>query len=202
MITTSKRTVSVAVAGILFSLLLVAAYAKETRQLKSVPLGIEIALKKPFYVPAGKTTKIIIRVPIMDGNNQGEDQVSAIRLEPRMEGDKVKVNVFTLVGEADKNIKTCRDWDALKSNFVGSYVAGVDEEVSLVKLQDLGVRMGSEPLTFRVVPRRTLSPLPPQHEPLGGDGCECGSCGGLICCPNGGQCIGCGSCGQVCCSGG
>jgi hypothetical protein len=30
--------------------------------------------------------------------------------------------------------------------------------------------------------------------------CDCGSCGGMICCPNPGYCISCGSCGFVCCS--
>lgn len=195
-----KRTISIATGILLTALLGVAVSAMRPKPTPIAPLGIEIALAKPFYILAGKTTMVIIRVPTPDASSQGE-AVSAIKLEPRMDGNKVKVNVFTLVGEADKNIKTCRDWDALKSNFVGSYVAGVDEEVSLVKLKDLGVRMGSDPLTFRVVPRRVLSPLPPQHEPLGG-GCDCGSCGGLICCPNPGQCIGCGTCGQLCCSGG
>lgn len=197
-----KRTTAIATGILLTALLGVAVSAMRLKPTPIAPLGIEIALAKPFYIPAGKTTMVVIRVPAPDTSSP-EEAVAAIKLEPRMDGNAVKVNVFTLVGDADKNIKTCRDWDTLKSNFVGSYVAGVDEEVSLVKLRDLGVRMGNDPLTFRVVPRRTLSPVPPQHDPVGGGGgCDCGSCGGLICCPNPGQCIGCGTCGQVCCSGG
>lgn len=200
--TTSKSRVSLVVVGVLFSLLFAVAYAKGTREIKAVPLGIEIALKKPFYVPAAnsdKITKIVIRVPISDGGDQGEDTVSAIRLEPKMEGDKVRVTVYTLIGEPD-DIRTCRDWDGLKSRPVGTYLAGLDEEVSLVKLRDLGVNMGTDPLTFRVVPKRVLSPTP-QYGTLGGD-CECASCGHTICCANPGNCLGCGSCGYVCCSGG
>jgi hypothetical protein len=196
---TSKRILLIAMGVILVSLLMAAVYARRARALDASPLGIEIALSKPFYVPAatgGKTTMIVIRVPVAEGASQGQDAVSAIKLEPKMEGDKVKVSVYALIGEAD-NIKTCRDWDALKSMPVGTYVAGLDEEVSLVKLRDFGVSMGNDPLTFRVVPKRTLSPLP--NEP--GGGCDCASCGGLICCPNPGYCIGCGSCGSVCCGG-
>lgn len=198
----SKRTILIAIGALLVSLLVVAAYARKPRRVMAPPLGIEIALSKPFYVPAaagGKTTMIVIRVPVADGASQGQDAISAIKLEPKMEGDKVKVSVFALIGEAN-NIKTCRDWDALKSTPVGTYVAGLDEEVSLVKLRDFGVSMGNDPLTFRVVPRRILSPLPQDQGKEGG--CDCASCGGLICCPNPGYCIGCGSCGSVCCSGG
>jgi hypothetical protein len=200
--TPSKKRASLVVAGLLFSLLFAVAYAKGIRASKAMPLGIEIALKKPFYVPAanaGKTTKIVIRVPISDGANESVDTVSAIRLEPKMEGDKVRVTVFALMGEPD-DVRTCQDWDGLKSAPVGSYLVGLDEEVSLVKLRDLGVNMGNDPLTFRVVPKRVLSPTP-QFETLGGD-CECASCGHTVCCANPGNCLGCGSCGYVCCSGG
>lgn len=197
MTTTSKRTLAAVVVGIVFSLLLVVAYAKETKELKSMPLGIEIALTKPFYVPAGKTTKIVIRVPFSDESSQGQNEVSAIRLEPRMEGDKVSVAVYALVGEPD-DIRTCRDWDSLKAIPVGSYLVGLDDEVPLVKLREFGVKMGPDPLTFRVVPKRTLSPVP-QHGTIAGD-CECATCGGTICCANPGMCLGCGSCGYVCCS--
>jgi hypothetical protein len=201
--TTSKSRVSLVVAGLLFSLLFAVAYAKGIRASRAMPLGIEIALKKPFYVPAanaGKTTKIVIRVASSDSSKEGVDTVSAIRLEPKMEGDKVRVTVFTLIGEPD-DIRTCRDWDGLKSTPVGSYLVELDEEVSLVKLRDLGVNMGTDPLTFRVVPKRMLSPTPPQFSGLSGD-CECASCGHTICCANPGACLGCGGCGYVCCSGG
>jgi hypothetical protein len=196
----SKRTLSIAISAVLVSLL-ISAYAKQTGQVKSPPLGIEIALDKAFYVPAaasGKVTSVVIRVPVTEGNSQQQDSVSAIKLEPKMENDKVRVDVYALIGDTD-NIINCRDWKNLKAISVGTYVAGLDEDVSLLKLRDYGVRLGGkDPLTFRVVPKRTLSPLP---APDGGSGsCDCASCGGLICCPNPGFCLNCNPCGSVCCS--
>ena len=114
-----------------------------------------------------------------------------------MEGKKVKVAVYALRGDAD-HIVTCRDWDALKSDLVGTYVAGLDETVKLVKLKDYGVGVAAEPLTFRVVPRRVLSPTP--QDALATI-CGCAACDGLICCPNPGYCLSCGACGSVCCKG-
>jgi hypothetical protein len=173
-------------------------YAKEPDQIPSqLPLAIEIALSKPFYVPAAtgtKVTKVVIRVPLSDDRNP--DAISAIKLEPKMEGDKVRVDVYALAGPT-AGIITCKGWDALKASTIGSYVAGLDEDVALTKLADFGIRMGDRPLTFRVVPKRILSPVPDGSQM---QGCECGSCAGLICCPNPGYCLGCGSCGSLCCS--
>lgn len=199
--TISKRIILVTTAVVL-TFLLISVYAKQTRQLKAPALGIEIALEKPFYIPAAtssKVTSVVIRVPVTESNEQQKDLVSAIKLEPKMENDKVKVIVYALIGKTD-NIQTCRDWDSLKAITVGTYVAGLDEEVSLYKLRDYGVNIGKDPLTFRIVPKRTLSPLPAAVI-NGPDSCDCASCGGLICCPNPGYCINCGSCGSVCCSG-
>lgn len=193
----SKGTILVAVSVLFASILVVAGYAR--KPVTAPPLGIEIALVKPFYIPAAagdKTTMVVIKVPLVDGMPLGKDAVSAIKLEPKMEGEKVRVSVFALSGELGE-VKTCRDWNQMKSTPVDTYIAGVDEEVSLSKLKDFGISMGNVPLTFRVVPRRTLSPAP-QANP---GGCECASCGGLICCPNPGYCLNCGSCGTVCCSG-
>ena len=179
------------------SFIIVTAYSRRSDAPKpESPLGIEIALAKPFYVPAardGKSLRVVVRVPA--ASISSPDAVSAIKLEPRMDGDKVKVTVFALVGST-ANIKKCSDWDALKSTLVDTYVAGVDEEVALSKLRDFGVSMATNPLTFRVVPTHTLSPVPEGS----GDSCGCGSCGTLICCPNPGYCLGCGECGDVCCS--
>lgn len=196
---TSRKTITLAAvfllsfasAGIAFR-----SYAKQPDQIPSqLPLAIEIALAKPFYVPAAtgsRITKVVIRVPLSDDRNP--EAVSAIKLEPKMEGDKVRVNVYALVGPTT-GIITCKGWDALKSTTIGSYVAGVDEDVALTKLADFGIRMGDRPLIYRVVPKRILSPVPDNSE-----GCECGACAGLICCPNPGYCLGCGSCGSLCCS--
>lgn len=191
----SKKTASAVVVIILFSLLLAGAYAKGTSPVTAVPLGIEIALKKPFYVPAGNTTKIIIRVPSTDGVSQGGEQISAIRLEPRMEGKQLRVTVSALLGEPD-DVRSCRDFDGLKAKPVASYLANLGDEVSLVELRDFGVSFGPEPLTFNVVSKRVLSPVPD----LASGGCECGSCDSTNCCANPGNCLGCGSCGYVCCS--
>lgn len=196
---TARRTLAIGI--LVLSSVLLVAYAKRSLSPPPSALGIEIALAKPFYVPAstgGKITTVVIRVPLAEGANP-QKEVSAVKLEPRMENGKVSVEVFALRGNAD-NIKTCREWDSLEATTVGTYVAALDDEVSLTKLLEYGVNFGKDPLTFRVVPKRTLSPLPPQggYGGLGG-GCGCASCGGLICCPNGGHCLGCGSCGSACC---
>ncbi len=193
-----RRTIVVAVL-VLFSLL--AVYASiNSRLAPPALLGIEIDMAKPFYVPAatdGKTTKLVIRVPIADGADPLKE-VSAVKFEPRMEKGKVRIDVYALRGNAE-NVKSCREWDSLESTVAGSYLAAVDEEISLTKLQEYGISFGKDPLTFRVVPKRTLSPLP--QGGYGGymGGCGCASCGGLICCPNGGYCLGCGECGSACC---
>jgi hypothetical protein len=201
MTTSYQRALAIAIAGVLSSLLIAAAYAKESRQLKGAPLAIEIALSKPFYIPAtaasAKAASVFIKVPIALGTNRQPDDVSAIKLEPQMEGDKVRVTVYALKGEAD-NINSCRDWDKLQATTIGTYLASLDEEVSLTKLRDYGVSVGNAPLTFRVVPRRVLSPVP---EPVLKEACECGSCNGAICCPNPGYCLPCNPCGTYCCPG-
>ena len=176
-------------------LLLGIAYAGELPE--GEPLAIEFAMEKSFYVPASSASEkikyVVIRVP---ADKQSEPRkVSAIRLEPRMEGNKVRVNVYALKGDAD-HIITCRDWEALEANLVGSYLAGLDETVQLLKLKDYGVGVGDEPLMYRVVPRRFLYPTP-QEELI--EGCGCGSCDGLICCPNPGYCVNCLPCGSFCC---
>lgn len=194
----ARRTLTIGILAL--SPLFLVAYAKRSVAPPATALGIEIALAKPFYVPVpttGKKTSIVIRVPLAEGADL-QKAVSAVKLEPKMEDGKVSVTVFVLRGDADNNIKTCKDWDSLQSTTVATYVAGLDDEVSLIKLREFGVTLANDPLTFRVVPKRTLSPLPPQN---GRDsGCGCGSCGGLICCPNSGYCLNCDSCGSVCCS--
>lgn len=196
---TSYKVLLTAISAVLLSVVLVKAYADEGKLTTPppAPLAIEIALSKAFYVPAattGKSIFVVIRVPAANVKSQGQDAITALKLQPIMDGDKVKVTVVGLIGEPDR-VKTCSDWDALKSRPIATYVAGLDEEVSLVELKDFGVSMGTNPLTFRVVPKRILSPVPDE---LPG-GCDCGSCDNLICCPNPGYCLGCGSCGSFCC---
>jgi hypothetical protein len=193
---TSTRILSIifttCLAGLLCTLILVGTHAKDKRLPKASALGIEISLQDIFYVAAGDTTKVVIRAS-SDIAHHGK--ISAIRLEPKMAGDKVKVSVSLLVGEPD-DIRTCRDWDALKALPIGTYSAALDEEVTLTKLTEYGVQTGSDPLTFRVVPKKF--PLGVPTASVGG-GCQCATCGGTTCCAYPGMCLGCGRCGYVCC---
>ena len=190
-----STVVTTCVAGLICTLTLVGTHAKDKGLPKSGPLGIEISLQQIFYVAAGDTTKVVVRA---SSDIADHGKISAIRLEPKMSGDRVKVTVSLLVGEPD-DIRTCRDWDALRAVPIGVYSAALDEEVTLTKLSEYGIQTGgSDPLTFRVVPKRF--PLGVQSEPASG-GCQCGTCGGTTCCAYPGMCLGCGSCGYVCCSG-
>lgn len=200
----SKKVVVTAIAVTIISILVATTYASRFRQ-SAVPapaLGIEIALAKPFYIPAATSTKrmsAVVRTPIVEGGSGQE--ITAVKLAPVMEGDKVKVTVYALMGDANdiKNITSCKDWDSIKSVTVDTYTVGLDEEVSITKLRDYGIRFENGDLKFRVVPKKVFT----QYSPFeGGGGCDCASCGALQCCPNPGYCIGCGSCGQACCSGG
>jgi len=111
---------------------------------KGEPLAIEFAVSKLFYVPASSASEkpkyIVIRVPT-EKQTERSNAVSAIWLEPRMEGNNVRVTVYALKGDAN-SIITCKDWDALKSNLVGTYLVGLDESVQLNKLKDYGVVVG------------------------------------------------------------
>jgi len=194
-----KPKILVAVLAVPLLLILGVSYAKEAGG--GELLAIEIAMEKPFYVPASagseKVKYVVIRVPAEKQSARATEPVTAIKLEPKMEGNKVRVAVYALSGDAD-HIITCRDWDALKSSLVGTYLAGLDETVQLVKLQEYGVGVNDAPLTFRVVARRVLSPVP---QDAFRTGCDCGACDGLICCPNSGYCLTCGGCGSFCCRG-
>jgi hypothetical protein len=193
------KTGALVFAALIFTVLLVGTHAKETTAPTPTPtrLGIEIlSLKKLFYVPASDTTKIVMRA----SSDTYPLNISAVRLEPKMEGEKLRVTVSVLVGEPG-DVRTCKDWDALKALPVESYLVAVDEEVTVTKLNEYGVRIGdNNSLTFRAVPRKPSRAIT-QDVPISGD-CECGTCGeSTTCCAYPGMCLGCGSCGLVCCSG-
>jgi hypothetical protein len=192
----SRKIYLTAIAITALSLLAISAYAARPSRRTAPQLGIEIALKKPFYMPAavnGKSVSAVVKPSASEGNSEHEP-ISGVKLVTLMEGDKVRVTVFALIGEAG-NIKTCKEWDALKSIKIGSFVAGLDEEVSISQLRNYGVSFETGNLKFRVVPKRVF----PQLD-QGIEGCGCASCGGLQCCPNPGYCIKCGSCATVCCN--
>lgn len=196
----SKMPTRVAVALASFSLLVISTYAARVHWSTPPALGIEIALKKPFYIPAATDDKgmsAVVRTPVVD-IIPGRELISAVKLVPVMEGNKVKVTVSVVIGDTS-NIKTCKDWDSLKSIPIGTYTAGLDDEVSIVKLRDYGVKFESGDLKFRIVPKKTFALSPVMNKPLGSGDCGCASCGTLQCCPNPGFCLGCGECGSACC---
>lgn len=192
------------IAAISASLFVATVYGSRFEQSAAPALGIEIALAKPFYVPAATDTKgmsAVVRAPI-NGEYSGRE-ITAVKLVPVMEKDKVKVTVYALIGDQNdiKEITSCKDWDLLESIKIDTYIAGLDEEVSISKLRDYGVRYESGDLKFRIVPKKVFPQYPQMpRSPSGGGGCGCASCGTLQCCPNPGSCIGCGTCGQACCN--
>jgi len=195
----SKKAMFVAVAVTALSLFVVSAYANWTPPAGESYLGIELALKKPFYIPAASTDdrgmSAVVRTPLAE-NVSEHGAIAAVKLIPVMDGEKVKVTVVGLIGDTN-NITTCRQWDSLKSIEVATYIAGLDEEISIQDLKSHGVYFENGSLKFRVVPKKVF-PLMPQMEI--GNGCGCASCNRLQCCPNPGQCIECSSCGYACCN--
>jgi hypothetical protein len=196
----SKKAILTAVIFTAFSLLVISAYANRTPRYDESGLGIEIALKKPFYIPAAspgaRGMSAVVRTPLAENVSEHE-AISAVKLVPVMDGEKVKVTVFGLIGDAS-NITTCRQWNSLKPIEIATYVASLDEEVSVQDLRSHGVSFENGDLKFRVVPKK-IFPLMPQFGAEGG-GCGCAGCDRLQCCPNPGQCISCGACGSACCS--
>lgn len=189
------RTALTTVAVTFLALLIVSAYAAEVKRSDEYALGIEIALSKPFYIPASTGNggmSAVVRTRLAD-NESDDEAISAVKLVPVVEGDKVKVTVSALVGDTH-GIKTCKEWDSLKSISIDTVVAGLDEEVSIRKLSDYGVKFEKGDLKFRVVLKKVFKPTPPLQA-----GCGCADCGGLQCCPNWGFCLGCGGCGSACC---
>lgn len=161
-------------------------------------LAIEIPMKNgPFTVPAaipGTEVLAHIRVPSVDSAKAMPEQVTAVRLMPRLIDGKVTVKVYALYGDVSK-IASCDDWKHLNGNYVGEYTAGSGEEFQVKELASLGASFGEKPLTVHIVPMK-LAPKPQVVVTA----CQCATCGGLSCCPDNGKCIGCGDCGSACCN--
>jgi hypothetical protein len=146
-----------------------------------------------------KTISAIIKVPpvtVKEAKGASKNSVSAIRLEPKLENDKVRVTVYAIYGDIE-GITNCVDMDALKKVKVDTYLARVDEEVFVKKLRKFNVKMEKDPFTFRVVSKSIFAPMP--SEPGGAGGCGCMKCNRVNCCPNSGYCVEC-ECVTVCCS--
>jgi hypothetical protein len=163
-------------------------------------LAIEIPMKNgPFTVPAampGTDVYAHIRVPSVDSAKALPDQVTAVRLMPRVVEGRVTVKVYALYGDVSK-VASCDEWKHLKGNYVGEYTAGSGEEFQVKELAGLGASFGEQPLTVHIVPMKVK---PRGQDPIVVTACQCATCGGLSCCPNNGKCIGCGDCGSACCS--
>jgi hypothetical protein len=158
-------------------------------------LAIEIALEKPWTLNAareGQTLRAFVRLP---AEHQGLGY-SAIKLMPRMIGEKLEVTVSALAGDLS-TVKSCKDWATLKETSIGSYTLSEGQEVTVPNFSKLGQNFKNGMLTFKAVS------FMPDVEPVNGGGdstaCGCGRCDRLYCCPNKGACIGCGTCGDVCC---
>lgn len=195
-----KRPCLAAIAALCF-LLIATAYARqmqrETKGRFTEPsLGIEVSQKKSFFMQAATSKRIssvVLRVPYQAGTAVSRDSVSAIKLEPKVEKGKVRVNVYALYGDT-QGIKRCEDLDALKTVKVDSIVAGLGKEVRVLKLRKYGVKMENDPFTFRVISKSIFAP----NDPGPGSGCSCLSCELQTCCPNPGYCNNC-DCGTICC---
>lgn len=185
---------------LLLSLLMVVlARQPHNRPITERRLGIEIGLTKPFYVSAPNARHILETFLPVPTKATGEFQMvpfSAIKLAPRMVGNKVEVKVSVLYGDAG-GVKTCADWDALKESPIASYTLSDGEEVTVKQLSNLGPNFKDGKLTFRAVPLKAAL------RPDGDDDdlkCGCATCqDGTVCCPAPGYCMQCSNCGQVCC---
>ncbi|HEX8456392.1 MAG TPA: hypothetical protein VF656_03640 [Pyrinomonadaceae bacterium] len=162
-------------------------------------LGIEVtqSQNKTFFMQAATANRrisAVIKVPVKNGNLPVQNSVSAIKLDPKLEKDKVRVTVYAIYGDLT-GIQKCEDLNSLKTVKVGSYVAGEDKEVSVSDLRKYGVRMEKDPFKFRVISKTIFAPVPNNPAP---DSCGCMLCNRATCCPNPGYCVDC-DCATVCC---
>ncbi len=182
---------------ILLSFLMVV-FARHTDHSKTNHrLALEIGLNEPWTVNAameGNTLRAFVRIP---ANRQSP--YSAIKLEPKMVGDKLEVTITGLTGDTSA-VKSCKDWAVLGQTPITSYVLKEGQEATVSQLSNLGSNFKNGMLSLKAV-----SFVAPPEDPVnsGGSGettpCGCGKCNKLYCCPNRGECLGCGTCGDVCC---
>ena len=192
-----KITTFVPVCVLLSFLMVVFAFARQPDGASTSKhrLAVEIGLEKRWTVNAateGHTLRAFVRIP---ASANGESRFSAIKLEPKMVGDKLEVTVTGLSGDTSA-VKSCKDWATLKETPLTSYTLREGEEATVSQLSNLGANFKNGLLTFKAV-----SFVAPDIEPIeGGTDCGCGRCDRLYCCPNKGACLGCGTCGDVCCA--
>jgi hypothetical protein len=154
-------------------------------------LAVEVGLSTPMTINAGTTEqapKAFWRLPAAAN---GGSSAAAIKLVPKMVGDKMEVTVSVLSGDVSQ-VRSCKDWGLLKESQVGSYTLREGEAVTVSQLPDLGANFKNGKLTFKAVPA---------PKPLPGDfGRICSSsCGENSCQANEGHCVSCPPCGELCC---
>lgn len=204
---TRLRKASLLIAFLTLLSLITAFAARRQKAQQATPaLGIEIATSNGLlFLPASSTHKVTvthIMVPTGAGGGSPGERVSALRIMPRMEGDKVRVTVYAVYGDASA-AKSCSDWKALRASVLTSHIAGNGEAVTLNELTNLGVKLSEGALTFRVVPNKNVpaSPSTPTSAATAAatDDCICALCNGMGCCAGSGECVRCNHCGPVCC---
>ena len=193
-----RRFYAIAVALALVTILVGVASARRlAKDDTTTVLAIEIPMKNgPFTVVAARPGMEVfahIRVPSVDSTKAAPEQVTAVRLMPRIVNDKVQVKVYALYGDVSK-VASCEEWKHLKGNYVGEYTAGNGEDFQVKELSNFGASFGGQPLTVHIVPVKL------SLRQVEVTACQCATCGGLSCCPDNGKCIGCGDCGSACCN--
>src|SRR5215470_16257524 len=108
-------------------------------------LALEIELSKTWTVNAampGHTLRAFVRVPA-----SANSQFSAIKLEPKMIGDKLEVAVTGLSGDTSL-VKSCKDWAALRETPIMSYSLRDGQEATVSQLSNLGSNFKNGMLSF------------------------------------------------------
>jgi len=174
-------------------------YGQRLANNNSPLLGIEVttnAMDNPLSVPintvAGKK-QLFVTVPVKDKTGE----VSAIRIVPAIEDDKIKLDIFYLSDDYWKS-KRCVDTQLLKSSRVETRFIEKDGTLNLLKATD----DKNSPISIKAI--TFPAQITDEIEPVAGP-CGCATCGRqnpLRCCPSEGNCLGCGNCGEVCCPAG
>jgi hypothetical protein len=178
-----------------------AVYAANTNDNRK--LGVEINTKNSFYIPAAVGNRTITGlVRVGKSENASADDITGLKIIPKIENGKVRVEVLAVYGDI-RNVKSCNELDAFKSKSLGSQVLGKGESLNLSELANLKQSENNESLQVKIVGMKkdfndnTFEKVSATAQLPG-----CGSCGNTICCPNAGKCIECGDCGLVCNGGG
>lgn len=181
---------------------LVVVSAQQTGKRLIPSLSIEIDTSGGLLtLPASVNTKTLaayIPVPPAVGNTSLKEQASAVKIIPRTEGDKLRVNVYAVYGDISK-AKTCSDMKSLKTTSITSYLVGEGDKVVVSELDKFGIELKEDQLAFRVVPQETPQFIKAATASLQ-QGCICPLCNGIGCCADEGQCRRCSGCGIVCCT--